>query len=343
MVEIDGSQGEGGGQIFRTALTLSMCLGKPVCIRNIRAGRRNPGLLRQHLTCLRAAQSICHAHVVGDQLGSMEVMFKPGTVQAGKYQFSVGTAGSTSLVFQTVYLPLFFAEGASELYLEGGTHNGLSPSFDFIESCFMPAIVPMGYTFSAQLEGFGFYPAGGGSWKAQVLSAQESVQKLKPLQLLHRGKVHCYSAVATSAKLPHHVTERELNHIQKKLLWPSEVLEQRLINSVGPGNIVSLRVNSEHVTEVVEVVGEKGMSAERVATKAIVSITKYLNMDVPVGEYLADQLLLPMVLGKGGEFKTGTPSMHLLSNANVIKQFMHVNINIVQEDQYTWRVCVVSV
>lgn len=336
MIEIDGSHGEGGGQIFRTALTLSMCLGKPVCIRNIRAGRRKPGLLRQHLTCLRAAQSICNAEVIGDQLSSMEVIFKPGTVQAGKYQFSVGTAGSTSLVFQTVYLPLFFAEGDSELYLEGGTHNGLSPSFDFIESCFMPAIESMGYMFNAKLERFGFYPAGGGVWKAKI----PSMQKLKRLQLINRGEVLRYAAVATSAKLPWHVTERELNHVKEKLLWSDEVLEQRMIDSVGPGNIVSLRVYSEYVTEIVEVIGEKSMNAERVAAKAIKPIIKYLHAGVPVGEYLADQLLLPMVLGKGGEFKTGTPSMHLLSNAEVIKQFMNIDINLVKENQHTWRVCV---
>lgn len=336
MVEIDGSQGEGGGQIFRTALTLAMCLRKSVCIRNIRAGRRKPGLLRQHLTCLRAAQSICDADVVGDQLGSMEVMFKPRTVRAGKYQFAIGTAGSTSLVFQTVYLPLFFAEGASELRLEGGTHNGLSPSFDFMASCFMPAITSMGYTCDAELKHFGFYPAGGGVWEAKI----PLVQKLKPLQLIHRGKVLRYAGVVTSAKLPQHVAERELHHVKEKLLWPDDVLEQRVVNSVGPGNVVSLRVHSEHVTEVVEAIGEKGMNAERVANRAIKPIIQYLHANVPVGEYLADQLLLPMALGKGGEFKTSTPSMHLLSNAEVIKQFMHIDINIEQENQHTWRVCV---
>jgi len=340
MAIIDGSQGEGGGQIFRTSLTLAMCLGKAVRIENIRVGRSKPGLLRQHLTCLRAAQEICSAEVTGDELGAMEVTFKPGMVVAGEYRFSVGSAGSTSLVFQTVLFPLLFAGGfadeASEIYLEGGTHNGFAPSYDFIEACFLPVIARMGYKANVELQRYGFYPAGGGVWKVRI----HPMQGVARLDLMERGDVVNRVAVATSSQIPKHITERELAQVQKKCLWSGDQLQQRIVDSVGPGNMISLRVESEHVTEFVEVVGEKQLSAERVAGRAIKAIKTYLEADVPVGEHLADQLLLPMVLAKGGEFRTLSPSQHLLTNIEVIKQLMDVDVRVKQESDHVWRVSV---
>lgn len=340
MTIIDGSQGEGGGQIFRTSLTLSMCLGKAVCIENIRAGRTKPGLLRQHLTCLRAAQEICGAEITGDELGSMEVTFNPGKVKAGQYRFAVGSAGSTSLVFQTVLLPLLFAGGfageTSEIYLEGGTHNGYAPSYDFIEACFLPVIARMGYKVDVELDRYGFYPAGGGAWKIRI----HPMQGVAKLDLMERGAVVRQLAVAMSSQIPEHITERELAEVQKKCLWSGDQLQQRIVDSVGPGNMVSLRVESDHVTEVVEVVGEKQLSAERVAGRAIKAIKTYLDAGVPVGEHLADQLLLPMVLAKGGQFKTLSPSQHLLTNVEVIKQLMDVEVEVKQESEHVWNVSV---
>jgi RNA 3'-terminal phosphate cyclase (ATP) len=336
MVVIDGSQGEGGGQIFRSSLTLAMCLGEPVCIENIRARRTKPGLLRQHLTCLRAAQKISNAEVSGDELGSMEVRFIPGTVEAGEYRFAVGSAGSTSLVFQTVLLPLLFAGKTSEIVLEGGTHNGYAPSYDFIESCFLPVIAQMGYRAEVELNRYGFYPAGGGAWKVKL----HPMQAVAKLDLVERGEVMNQYAVATSSQLPKHITERELQQVKKKCLWSNDQLHQRLVDSVGPGNMISLRVISEHVTEVVEAVGEKKLSAERVAGRAINAIKTYLDAGVPVGEHLADQLLLPMVFAKGGQFKTLLPSAHFLSNIEVIKQFMDVSVRVEQESKYVWLVTV---
>ncbi|MBX2859267.1 MAG: RNA 3'-terminal phosphate cyclase [Cellvibrionaceae bacterium] len=334
MIVINGSQGEGGGQIFRTSLSLAMCLNKPVRIENIRAGRAKPGLLRQHLTCLRAAQSICAAQVTGDELGSREVSFTPGKVRAGEYRFAVGSAGSTSLVFQTLLMPLIFSGASSALMLEGGTHNGFAPSFDFINIGFLPAIARMGYQADAELSRFGFYPAGGGAWRAQIHPAQG----VKALDLTQRGGLKSRLALATSSQIPKHITERELAQVQKKCLWCGDELQQRIVDSVGPGNIVSLRAISEHVTEVVEVVGEKQLSAERVAGRAAKAMNSYLAADVTVGEYLADQLLLPMVLGKGGQFTTQAPSKHFLSNVEVIKQFMAVDISVEQRSEHVWQV-----
>lgn len=334
MIVIDGSQGEGGGQIFRSSLTLAMCLGKPVRIHKIRAGRSRPGLLRQHLTCLRAAQAISGAQVAGDELGSTEVTFKPGKVEAGEYRFSVGSAGSTSLVFQTIVMPLFFSEGESEVTFEGGTHNGFAPSYDYIDQCFLPAIRGLGYNAEVELDRFGFYPAGGGAWKVRILS----VDGIRPIELVERGEIIDTRAVATSSRIPEHINERELAQVKKKFYWPDESLQPRMVESEGPGNIVSLQIASENVTEVIEVVGEKKLSAERVAGRAVKAAKEYMEAGVPVGEHLADQLLLPMVLGNGGRFRTLKPSLHFLTNVDVIRHFMDVEIDVNQEDNNVYTV-----
>ncbi|MFC6922513.1 RNA 3'-terminal phosphate cyclase [Microbulbifer taiwanensis] len=334
MLVIDGSQGEGGGQIFRTSLTLSMCLQKPVRIKNIRAGRSKPGLLRQHLACLRAGQAICGAEISGDELGSTEVIFKPGRVVPGEYRFAIGSAGSTSLVFQTVLLPLLLSDGVSEVCLEGGTHNGHAPSFDFIEKSFLPLMAQLGYRAEIELERYGFYPAGGGQWRALI----QPVQELKPLDLTSRGALLATEAVVTSAQIPGHIAKRELQQIRKRCHWPEEVLHRRQVESAGPGNIVSLRAFSEQITEVAEVVGEKQLSAERVAGRAAKAMKRYLEADVPVGEHLADQILLPMVLGKGGRFTTLEPSLHLQTNIEVIRQLTGVEVALTKESDFVWSV-----
>ena len=336
IVVIDGSQGEGGGQIFRSTLTLSMCLGKAVRIENIRAGRSKPGLLRQHLVCLRAAQEVCEAKVIGAELGSPSVTFMPGEIRAGEYRYAIGSAGSTTLVFQTILLPLLLAGDVSEPYLEGGTHNGMAPSYDFIEQCFLPAILKMGCHAEAELEKFGFYPAGGGAWRVRIFPAQE----VRELTLMERGDLVDQSAVATSSRIPDHVTERELSHVQKKCYWPEESLHQRFVTSVGPGNILSLRVTMDNITELCESVGERNISAERVAGRAIRDIKRYLAADVPVGEHLADQLVLPMALGRGGRFRTLNPSPHLLTNIEVVRYMTGIDIELNRIKEDCWEVIV---
>ncbi|MFC3151022.1 RNA 3'-terminal phosphate cyclase [Litoribrevibacter euphylliae] len=339
MIEINGQLGEGGGQIFRTSLTLSMHLGKPVRIYNIRAGRSKPGLLRQHLTCLKAAQAICGAEVSGAELGSTDVTFKPGKIESGDYRFAIGSAGSTSLVFQTVFLPLCFSDGTSEITLEGGTHNGSAPSFDFIEQSFLPVINQLGYRAEVKLEQYGFYPAGGGAWRVRIQPTRvQPTNGLQPLEMMHRGEILERMAMATSSRIPRSVNERELTQVKKKCAWPDEALQQQMVSSQGPGNILSLRVKSQHLVEVIEVVGEKRVSAEKVAHQAIEELRDYLTTDVPVGKHLADQLLLPMVLGAGGQFTTLKPTQHLLTNIDVIESFTDINITLEQTDTNTWCV-----
>ncbi|MCO1335374.1 RNA 3'-terminal phosphate cyclase [Microbulbifer sp. OS29] len=338
MIEIDGAQGEGGGQILRSTLSLSLCLGTPIKIKNIRAGRKKPGLLRQHLTCLRAAKTISNAVVTGEQLGASEVTFVPGTVRPGDYHFPIGSAGSTSLVLQTVLLPLLFADEVSEVSFEGGTHNKKAPSFDFIAEAYLPLLARMGAQVEVALDDYGFYPAGGGTWRARI----QPLSQLSALQLTERGELLDYEAVATSAHIPAHVAQRELAQVRKKCDWPAECLHQRQVPSQGPGNLLSLRLRAQQITEVFEAMAKQGVSAERVADGAIRQMQRYIHAGVPVGEHLADQLILPMALGAGGSFVTLKPSLHLRTNIDVIHQLTGAQIDLQEEGLDQWRVLVHS-
>ena len=170
---IDGSQGEGGGQILRSSLALAMCTGTPIRIENIRAGRKKPGLMRQHLMCVLASQAVCGAKVEGAELRSTQLTFEPGEIKPGDYEFAIDTAGSTCLVFQTVLPALMMAEGVSTLKLSGGTHNMMAPSFDFIKRSFLPVMQSMGIDVSVTLDAYGFFPSGGGEWLATIKPASE--------------------------------------------------------------------------------------------------------------------------------------------------------------------------
>ena len=336
---VDGAQGEGGGQVLRTALTLSLCRGVPVRIINIRAGREKPGLLRQHLACVKAAQQISNAAVEGAEIGSQEICFRQGEVVAGCYRFSVGSAGSASLVFQTVLLPLLLTGRCSDLLLEGGTHNGQAPSFDFIDNCFLPVLRAMGVETTADLMNFGFYPAGGGAWRVAI----QPLKQWLPLQLEERGVLLGRQAVATSANIPQHVTRRELKQVQRLLEWSDDELDVRLVESVGQGNMLSLRLHYEAVREVVEVVGVRRLSAEKVASKAVTGVAelqRYLGNTAPVGEHLADQLLLPLALGAGGVFRMLEPSSHFETNAALINQLLGSRVEYQSDPRGGWLVTV---
>ncbi len=335
MITINGAQGEGGGQIFRTALTLSMCLKQPVRIENIRAGRQKPGLLRQHLACLNAAKAISNAEVEGDHLGSQTVSFRPGKIQAGDYHFAVGSAGSTTLIFQVVLLPLLMAERASTVQFEGGTHNGMAPSFDFIEHSFLPILSTLGCNIEVALEQYGFYPVGGGRWQASIEPLQETI---KPLTLVDRGKLLGHQAVAISSKIPEHVGARELAQVQQECGWSQAQLHQKTVHSMGPGNVMYLLKKMSNSTAVFTAFGEKRVKAEQVARKAIESFMEFNQSRATVCEHLADQLILPLALGQGGVFRTTKPSMHLRTNIDVVQQMTGVHIDVSQIDDTTWEV-----
>ncbi|MCK6545030.1 RNA 3'-terminal phosphate cyclase [Myxococcota bacterium] len=327
---IDGSQGEGGGQILRTSLALSVLTNTPVELIKIRAGRVKPGLLRQHLTAVRAAERISGAEVIGAELGSQTLSFRPSGLYAGQYHFSIGSAGSASLVLQTILPPLLHATGPSTVTVEGGTHNSMSPPFDFLAKVFAPLVARMGARLDLVLERPGFYPAGGGRLRAEITPAAT----WRPFQLVERGAIVSRRARAIVSKLPRHVAERELSTLRERLAWTDrdvrfdvEVVE----DAVGPGNVLVVELGFEHGAELVTGFGEKGKRAEDVAAAVADEVAALLGAGVPVGEHLADQLLLPLAIGAGGVFRTLAPTPHTTTNVDVIRRFLPIDLSVEPE------------
>lgn len=318
MIIIDGAEGEGGGQIVRNALALSLVTGQPFRIENIRGGRDKPGLMRQHLTAVEAALTIGGAVCEGASVGSTEIAFTPGQVTPGEYCFAVGTAGSTSLILQTVLMPLLLADAPSRLVLEGGTHNLMAPPFDFIERAFLPIINRMGPQVSARLTRHGFYPRGGGRIEVDIRPAT-----LSPIECMDRGALQSVSASALVAALAFDIAEREIRTARKLLPdWPDNAFSVReLPEEQGPGNVLLLEAVFEHATEIVTGFGKLGVTAESLAKTAAQRMAGILATDAFAGPYLADQLLLPFALAGGGSFTTVKLSQHSLTAANVIEEF----------------------
>jgi RNA 3'-terminal phosphate cyclase (ATP) len=326
MLTIDGSFGEGGGQIVRSSLALSLVTGTPITLQNIRAKRKRPGLMRQHLTAVRAAAEVGGAEVRGDSVGSSKLEFRPGEVRAGDYHFAIGTAGSTTLVLQTVLPALLTAKGESHLTLEGGTHNPMAPPFDFLAKTYLPLVSRMGPRLEARLERRGFYPAGGGRFDVDIRPAEE----LGRLDLLERGAVRARRVTAMVANLVRHIAERECRTIAEADGWDQasfEIIETS--DSPGPGNALLIEIESEHVTELFSAIGERGVPAEKVAGRALREANNYLGAGVPVGFHLADQLLLPMAIAAhrgtgGGSFRTMALTEHAKTHIELIHKFTGV-------------------
>lgn len=319
MIHLDGSQGEGGGQILRTALGLSLVTGTPFTIDRIRAGREKPGLLRQHLTAVHAAAEVGKAEVRGAAIGSRTLSFRPGPVTPGTYSFSVGSAGSATLVFQTVLPALLTSSQTSTLSFEGGTHNAWAPPYDFLERVFLPLLGRMAARISSKLERRGFYPAGGGRFTVRI----EPCSRIDPLHLPERGKILARRASAVVSALSPGICHRELKVIGQALSIDRtqlKVLEDR--ESAGPGNVVHVEIESEHVTELFTGFGEKKVSAEQVGKRLADEVAVYLESGAPVGEYLADQLLIPLALAGGGSFVSTPLSPHSTTNMDVIAMFL---------------------
>jgi len=330
MITIDGSFGEGGGQILRTALGLSLVTGTPFRIEKIRAGRARPGLLRQHLTAVQAAVKIGGAVADGASIGSKEVRFTPGKVTPGDYSFAVGSAGSATLVLQTVLPALMTASAPSTLRLEGGTHNPWAPPFDFLEKSFLPLLGRVGPKVTATLGRRGFYPAGSGKFTVTI----EPAARMSRLDLPQRGDIRSKRATAIVASLPADIAQREFRIVLGKL--EIERSQARVVedgDSVGPGNVILIEIESEHVTEVVTGFGESRLRAEVVAEKAVDEARAYLAAGVPVGPHLADQLLIPLALAGGGSFRTMGLTLHATTNIEVIRMFLDTRIEVERESE----------
>jgi RNA 3'-terminal phosphate cyclase (ATP) len=339
MITIDGSQGEGGGQILRSSLTLALVTGQAVRLHSIRARRKKPGLMRQHLTAVQAAARVGGCSVPEAGIGTDKIEFRPNCIAGGHYDFAIGTAGSTMLVLQTLLPALLFADSPSELLLEGGTHNPMSPPFDFFAKAYAPLLERMGAKLDFELMRPGFFPAGGGALRIRIEPAQE----LEPIELLERGELQQRRAVAQIAHLDRDIARRELSVVRKRLGFGPEELEvQDHEDSIGPGNLLTIEQRYEHVTELVTGFGQRGVPAEKVAHNACDELQSYLQHGAPVGEHLADQILLPLALAGGGAFETGPMSLHTKTNIDVIQRFLPVRIQTEVGENGTQRVTLSS-
>lgn len=319
MIRIDGSHGEGGGQILRTALALSLATGHPFRIDKIRAGRRKPGLMRQHLAAVLAAAEVGNARVEGHAIASRNLSFTPRTLRSGRFHFAVGSAGSCTLVLQAILPALATAAGPTEIILEGGTHNPFAPPYEFLAQTFLPLVGRMGPRVAAVLQKPGFFPAGGGRLHITIAPSR----RLAPLVLTERGAIRQVTARAVVSNLPLHIARRELHVVGRGLELPPDRLQaESVTNAQGPGNVLTITIACDMLTEVVTGFGQKGLSAEKVAARTVARARDYLALGEPVGPFLADQLLVPMALAGYGRFRTGPLSRHARTNIDIIRLFM---------------------
>ncbi|MFL0357472.1 RNA 3'-terminal phosphate cyclase [Erythrobacter sp. GH1-10] len=318
MITIDGSEGEGGGQVLRYAAALSLITGEPFSIENIRGGRAKPGLMRQHLTALEAASAIGNAEVSGLSVGSDALTFRPGSIAPGEYHFAVGTAGSTCLVLQAVLVPLMLSAAPSRVVIEGGTHAMAAPPFEFLAHTLLPVIEKMGPRVSAKLERHGFFPRGGG----RILVEFEPAP-LRAVELTERGEYLSGEVEAIIAGVPFDVAERELGAMRKVLAdWPEEAFTSRQLSAnEGPGNALLATARFEHVTEVMSGFGKLGLRAEKIGKTTAKRMAGYLASGAFAGPYLQDQLLLPFALARGGAFTSVKLSQHTRTAMDLIERF----------------------
>ena len=324
MIEIDGSQGEGGGQILRTALALAIVTGQALRLTRIRARRPKPGLMRQHLACVQAAQAISGAEVEGAELGATELRFAPGPVRAGDYDFRIASAGSCLLVLQTVLPPLLLADAPSTLHLQGGTHNPMAPSFHFVRDAFAPLLARMGGALALDLQRAGFYPAGGGALTATLTPGGP----LRALDVCERGTLQHAQAECLAPTLPRNIAFRELETVAKLTGWPqAQLITAPAQTGEGPGNALIGTLRYEHVTEVFTSLGERGVPAETVAQRLVKQMRRYQAHTAALGPHLADQWALLQALavwqsGQDARFTCTEATEHLRTNCTVIERFL---------------------
>lgn len=333
MLTIDGSFGEGGGQILRTSLALSLITGKAFKLINIRAKRANPGLQNQHLTAVRAAATIGDASVSGDERGSQSLTFEPGKVKPGTYNFDIGTAGSTTLVLQTILPPLMTAVEKSTLTFTGGTHNPHAPPFDYINETYVPIVELFGPSVRLELGRLGFYPPGGGMFTAVV----SPTEKLKPLELLRRGKILRRSARSLLVRLSQRVGQRELDYVRNNMPdWGHGELRLDISdNALSAGNALTIQFQCEYVTETFTSIGTRGLAAEKVAESAVKWARQYIESSAAVGEFLADQIVIPCAMAGSGSYTADVISSHTETNISTIKKFLDVDIAVTDEGSHS--------
>jgi RNA 3'-phosphate cyclase len=334
MVNIDGAIGEGGGQVLRSALTLSILTRQPTRIVNIRARRSQPGLMPQHLKAVDAAAAISKAHVEGAQRGSTSLLFEPGDIRSGRYKFDIGTAGSTSLVLQTIFLPLSRVSSASTVIITGGTHVPWAPCHHYLAWQWLEMMKRMGFSADVRLDQAGFYPQGGGRITATIRPASG----LHPLRMVERGKlIHIYGLSAT-ANLSTDIAERQKRRALRRLLpqFPNLRIKIEQLPSKYKGTVLMMIAEYESVNGYAQCcfysLGQLGKPAERVADEAVDAFLNFHSTGAAVDQYLADQLLLPLAFASGdSEIYTSQITPHLLTNAEIIRLYLPSKIDIIGE------------
>ncbi|KQO19458.1 RNA 3'-phosphate cyclase [Acidovorax sp. Leaf76] len=335
---LDGSTGEGGGQILRTGLALSMVTGRPLHITRIRAGRPKPGLMRQHLACVQAAVAVSGGQADGAELGSQTLLFTPGAVRAGDYRFQIATAGSCLLVLQTVLPALMLGHGESRVQLSGGTHNPMAPPFDFLKRSFAPLVRRLGVGLDLQLQRRGFYPAGGGELVAHITP---SAQPLTPADVVERGALLNAYGEALVPGLARNIAHRELEALGQRMGWTFEAGQLRnppTRQNEGPGNALIATLEYEHVTEVFCQLGERSLSAEQVAKRLADEVRTYQRSQGALGPHLADQWMLPLALavwrsGRAARYTCTEVTQHTATNAQTIALGLPVRVEITPVDR----------
>jgi RNA 3'-terminal phosphate cyclase (ATP) len=339
-IDIDGSRGEGGGQILRSSLALSLVTGRSVRLSRIRAGRQRPGLQPQHLICVEAAARVGNAQVIGGSIGSQELEFRPAAVVGGVFAFDIRTAGSATLVLQTVLPALMLASDNSRVSVTGGTHNPFAPPVDFLEHVYLPQLKRMGPSVGLHLERHGFFPAGGGKVVAEITPSN----KLQGFDLLERGALGEHSVRALVARLPLDIARREVNTVLDELGWSLNSGRAEEVGSNGPGNVVMATVESANCCELISEFGKRGVPAEQVAKRVARGVQAYLSHDAPVGEHLADQWMLPLGLavwqnGLSHQFRSGPLSLHATTHLEILEMFLGVKVLVdTEEERGTVRV-----
>jgi RNA 3'-terminal phosphate cyclase (ATP) len=335
-LSIDGRRGEGGGQILRSALTLSVLGGIPFRIERIRAGREQPGLRPQHLAAVRALARVAGAEVAGDRVGSTELSFRPGPVRAGTYQTEVGTAGSVSLILQALLLPLALQPGDSEVVLGGGTHVPWSPPIDYLRAQWLPRIEAMGVMAALEVDRAGYYPAGGGWVRCAIRGRGPG--PLGPIDLGSAGPVESVTLRVTLSNLPLHIPTRMIARARGRLrgvladagAQGAEIRDEtNVLEAAGPGVMFMIAGRGHGTFGVYAALGAKGKRSERVADEACDAFAAFLRSGATVDEFAADQLLLPCAFAAGRSvFRTPAVTPHLLTNADVLRQFLDARITI---------------
>jgi len=340
MIVINGSYGEGGGQVLRTSLTLAALLGEPLRIENIRAQRRRPGLQAQHLTGVWAIAQICDAELEGADFGSLNLTFKPrSSPRAGEYSFDVaqarkgGSAGATSLVFQTLLLPLALAPGQSRLTIRGGTHVAWSPPFHYLTHVYLPTLARMGLEARVEIEKWGWYPIGGGEITATINGHGGS--ELYDLNLVERGELKRLWGMSATSNLPAHIGQRQKKRADGTLRKCGFNPQIEIVDapSPGQGTVVFLVAQYEHAVAGFSSPGRRGKPAEKVAEEACREFTAHHQSGACLDRHLADQLILPLALAAGlSAFTTCEITQHLLTNVWVVEQFLDVRFEIEGEE-----------